>query len=48
MVELDDLSRDACPYDVKGGPEHSHGKVAILLQVLLPVCGPLAQVWGCV
>ena len=33
LPELDSLARDACPFDVKGGAENKHGKVAILLQV---------------
>lgn len=34
LPELDELARNACPYDVKGGVENSQGKVSILLQVL--------------
>ena len=33
LAELDDLARDVCPFETKGGVENSHGKVAILLQV---------------
>lgn len=33
LLELDNLAREECPFDVKGGPENKHGKVAILLQV---------------
>ena len=35
LPELDELQRNACPYDVKGGVENSQGKVSILLQVSL-------------
>ena len=41
LPELDSLAKDACPYDVKGGPENKHGKVAILLQVGLGDPKPL-------
>lgn len=33
LPELDTLARDACHFDIKGGPENKHGKVNILLQV---------------
>ena len=33
LPELDALARDACHFDIKGGPENKHGKVNILLQV---------------
>ena len=33
LPELDSLARDACHFDIKGGPENKHGKVNILLQV---------------
>ncbi len=33
LPELDNLARNACPCDVKGGSENKHGKVNILLQV---------------
>lgn len=33
LPELDNLIREACPFEVKGGPENKHGKVNILLQV---------------
>ncbi len=32
LPELDALARDACHFDIKGGPENKHGKVNILLQ----------------
>ncbi|KAL0039926.1 hypothetical protein WJX77_011783 [Trebouxia sp. C0004] len=32
LPELDTLARDACHFDIKGGPENKHGKVNILLQ----------------
>lgn len=35
LPELDGLARDACHFDIKGGPENKHGKVNILLQVKL-------------
>jgi hypothetical protein len=35
LEELDRLSKDACEYDIKGGPENKHGKAAILMQVSL-------------
>ena len=35
LQELDTLARDACHFDIKGGPENKHGKVNILLQVSL-------------
>lgn len=43
LPELDALARDACHFDIKGGPENKHGKVNILLQAsvaprLLYVC----------
>ena len=43
LPELDTLARDACHFDIKGGPENKHGKVNILLQAsaatrLLHVC----------
>ena len=34
LPELDTLARDACHFDIKGGPENKHGKVSILLQVI--------------
>jgi activating signal cointegrator complex subunit 3 len=34
LAELDTLAREACPFDVRGGPENKHGKVNILLQVV--------------
>lgn len=36
LQELDTLARDACHFDIKGGPENKHGKVNILLQVSHP------------
>ena len=39
LPELDALARDACHFDVKGGPENKHGKVNILLQVSAKSCG---------
>lgn len=39
LPELDALARDACHFDVKGGPENKHGKVNILLQVSPKSCG---------
>lgn len=42
LPELDALARDACHYDIKGGPENKHGKVNILLQV-----GCLPLLLGC-
>lgn len=41
LPELDALARDACHFDIKGGPENKHGKVNILLQVSV---GASAQV----
>ncbi|KAF5832046.1 Sec63 Brl domain-containing protein [Dunaliella salina] len=32
MPEVEKLSREACPFDVKGGIENKHGKANILLQ----------------
>ena len=32
LLELDHMAIDL-PFDVRGGPENKHGKVAILLQV---------------
>jgi hypothetical protein len=33
LPELEKLSREACPHDVKGGIENKHGKANILMQV---------------
>ena len=44
LPELDTLAKDACPYDVKGGPENKHGKVAILLQVTLVLASAVVLV----
>ena len=33
LPELDRIAIDACPFDIKGGPENKHGKAAILMQV---------------
>ena len=38
LPELDALARDACHFDIKGGPENKHGKVNILLQVCMLSC----------
>ena len=38
LPELDALARDACHFDIKGGPENKHGKVNILLQVSAKSC----------
>ena len=38
LPELDALARDACHFDIKGGPENKHGKVNILLQVCMLLC----------
>ena len=35
LPELDELCLHQCPFDVKGGPENKHGKVNILLQVMI-------------
>lgn len=35
LPELDRISIEACPFDIKGGPENKHGKAAILMQVCL-------------
>jgi len=50
LPELDALARDACHFDIKGGPENKHGKVNILLQAsaatpLLHVCCTFHQVF---
>ena len=37
LPELDSLARDACHFDIKGGPENKHGKVNILLQVMTTI-----------
>lgn len=33
LPELDRIAIEACPFDIKGGPENKHGKAAILMQV---------------
>ena len=38
LPELDALARDACHFDIKGGPENKHGKVNILLQASSNFC----------
>lgn len=37
LPELDNLAREACPFDIKGGSENKHGKINILLQVTAPI-----------
>lgn len=41
LPELDRIAIDACPFDIKGGPENKHGKAAILMQVSMSVSRPL-------
>ena len=47
LPELDNLAREACPFDIKGGSENKHGKINILLQVsfLLPWASTTLAVW---
>lgn len=33
--ELEKLAQTSCPLEVKGGPSNKHGKVSILIQVIL-------------
>jgi hypothetical protein len=33
LPELDTLTRESCPYEVKGGSENKQGKANVLLQV---------------
>lgn len=33
--ELEMLARTSCPLEVKGGPSNKHGKISILIQVIL-------------
>ena len=54
LPELDALARDACHFDIKGGPENKHGKVNILLQVsaasplyICCICDYQSDVFAC-
>jgi activating signal cointegrator complex subunit 3 len=33
--ELETLARKACPLEIKGGPTDKHGKISILIQVIV-------------
>lgn len=44
LPELDRTAIDACPFDIKGGPENKHGKAAILMQVSVFVLRLLDQI----
>lgn len=36
QAELETLAR-ACPLEVRGGPSNKHGKISILIQVLISI-----------